>query len=63
MFAGIMSITVKNNNAESATLRGKNELNASGLTMRHPSVFAEHVSIFSFTLLPYFFPFSNSDAW
>lgn len=62
MFADIMNTTVKNNNAESATLRGKNKLNASGLTMRYPSVFTEHVSIFSFTFLPYFFPFSNSGA-
>lgn len=62
MFADTMNITVKNDNAESATLHGKNKLNASGLTMRYPSVFTEHVSILSFTLLPYFFPFSNSDA-
>lgn len=60
MFSDIMNITVKNDNAESATLCGKNKLNASGLTMSYPSVFTERVSIF---LLPYLFPFRNFGAW
>lgn len=47
------NITVKKDNVESATLCRKNKLNISGLTMRYPSVFTEHVPVFSFILLPY----------
>lgn len=62
MFSEIMNITVKNDHAGSATLCGKNKLNASGSTMRYPRVFTAHVPIFSFIFLPYLLLFSNFGA-
>lgn len=53
MFSDIVNITIKNDNAESAKLHGENKLNLSVLTMRYLSLCAEHVSIFSFILVPY----------
>lgn len=53
MFSDIVNITIKNGNAESAKLHGENKLNPSVLTMRYLSLCTEHISIFSFILVPY----------